>query len=142
MSDAALSERPAALEDSTPSDAMNPGKTGRAGRADVRSAHPAEAMESPDASEAWRSGCADMSNSDRASGMEASDARKARRNGRANVWNSDGAPGMEAPDAGKAWGNGRADMGNCGIVKLTKVAAAEAAVESAAGKAGGDRRRS
>jgi hypothetical protein len=52
MSDAALSERPAAApEDSAPSDAMKAaaGKTGRGGRADVGGSQPAAGMESPDA---------------------------------------------------------------------------------------------
>jgi len=116
MSNAALSEGPAAgPEHSGPSDAMKSAasKTGRGGRADVRSSHPATGMEGPDASKAWRSGRADMGSSNRAPGMEASRARKARRNRPADVRNS-------------------------GVVKLMKIAAAEAAVESAADKAGGD----
>lgn len=119
MSDAALSERPAAaVEDSGPSDPMKPAasKAWRGGRADVGSSQPAPGMESPDASKAWRSGRADVRSSDRAAGMEASGARKAR-------------------------GNGRADMGNSDAMKLVKIAAAEAAVEPAAGKTGGDGRR-
>ena len=122
MSDAALSERrAAAVEDSRPSDPMKPaaGKTGRGGRADVRSSHPATGMEGPDASKAWRSGRADVGSSDRP-------------------------PGMESPDASKARRNGRADVGNSGAVKRVKIAAAEAAVaavESAACKTGGDGRR-
>ena len=53
MSDAALSERPAAVEHSGPSDAMKPaaGETGRGGRADVRTSKPT-GMEGPDASKA------------------------------------------------------------------------------------------
>ena len=117
MSDAALSERrAAAVEDSGPSDPMKPaaGKTGRGGRAEVRSSQPAS-MEGPDASKAWRSRRADMGSSDRA-------------------------PGMESPDASEARRNGRADVGNSGAVKLVKIAA-KAAAESAAGKTGGDGRR-
>jgi hypothetical protein len=142
MSDTALSERPAAaLEDSSPSDAMKPAasETGGGGRADVGSSQPA-GMESPDASKALGSGRADMRSSDCAPGMEASDAGEAWRNGRADVGSSDRAPGMEASDAGEAWRNGRADVGNCGIVKLMKVAA-KAAVESTARKTVGDGRR-
>ena len=51
---------------------------------------------------------------------------------------------MEVSSARKARGNGRADMGNSGAMKLVKIAAAEAAeaaVESAAGKTGDDGRR-
>ena len=51
MSDAALSERPAAVEDSGPSDPMKPAasKTGRGGRADVGRSHSATGMETSDA---------------------------------------------------------------------------------------------
>ena len=118
MSDAPLSERPAAtVEDSGPSDPMKPAAsdTGKGVRADVRS-------------------------SDRAPGVEASDAGEAPRNGRADVGSSDRASGMEASGARKVRGNGRADMGNSGAMKLVKIAAAGAALESAAGKTGGDGR--
>src|ERR1700735_1769137 len=72
---------------------------------------------------------------------------------------------METPDARKTWGGRRADVDSCGpakpmqtaadstdgrdrradvgksgAVKLMKIAAAKAAVESAAGKPGGDGR--
>ena len=122
MSDAALSERrAAALESSGPSDAMK-----------------------PSASKAWQDWRADVGPSAAAKSMEA-------------------AAGMESPDAGKTWGGRRADVdscgpakpmqsaaptktgrdksadvGNSGAVKLMKIAAAKAAVESAAGKSGGD----
>jgi len=119
MPDAALSERrTAALEDASSSDAMKPaaGKTGRHGRADVGTSQP-PGMEGPNAGKARRSGRADTGSSDRAPGIEASScARKARR-------------------------NGRADMGKSGAMKLAKIAPAEAAVEPAAGKTGGDGRR-
>ena len=107
MSDAPLSERPAAtVEDSGPSDPMKPAAsdTGKGVRADVRS-------------------------SDRAPGVEASDAGEAPRNGRADVGSSDRASGMEASGARKVRGNGRADMGNSGAMKLVKIAAAGAALE-------------
>ena len=114
MSDAAQPGRCTALEDSAPCDPMKPAaaETGRGGRADVRSSKPAAGMESPDASKAWRSRRADVGSSDRA-------------------------PGRESPDAGKAWGNGRDDVGKRGAMKPVKIAAAKAAVESSAGKAGG-----
>ena len=112
MSDAAPSEGPG------PSDAMNAAadETRRGGRADVRSSHSAAGMEGSDASKAWRSGRANMGSPNRAPGMEASDGREARRNGRADVRNS-------------------------GAMKPPKIAAAEAAVEFAAGKTGCDGRR-
>lgn len=119
MSNAALSEGSAAgPEHSGPSDSMKSAasKTGRGGRADVWNSHPATGMEGPDASKAWRSGRADVGGSYRASGMEASGACEAAR-------------------------NGRADARNSGAMKLVKIAAAQAAVESAAGKTGGDGRR-
>src|ERR1700734_1491783 len=67
-------------------------------------------------------------------------AGKTRRGWRADVWSSHAAAGMESPDAGKTWGGRSADAGNSGAVKLMKIAAAKAAVESAAGKSGGDGR--
>ena len=81
-----------------------------------------------------------------AAGMESPNARKTWGGGRADV-DSCGpakpmqtAAGLETPDARKTWGGGRADVGNSGAVKLMKIAAAKAAVESAAGKTGGDGR--
>jgi hypothetical protein len=124
MSDAALSEpRAAALESPGPSKAMKPAatKTWRSRRADVGSPHPAARMESPDASQAWGNGSADVDSCGPAKPMEA-------------------AAGMETSDARKIWGGRRADVGSSGAVKVMETAAAKAAVESAAGKSGGDGR--
>jgi hypothetical protein len=48
---------------------------------------------------------------------------------------------MEVSSASKASRSGRADVGNSGAVELVKIAAAVAAVESAAGKTRDDGRR-
>jgi hypothetical protein len=124
MSDAALSERrAAALEDSAPSDAMKPAasKTWRSRRADVSSPYPAAGMESPHTRKTWGRRRADVDSCGPAKPMEA-------------------AAGMETSDARKIWGGRRADVGSSGAVKVMETAAAKAAVESAAGKSGGDGR--
>jgi hypothetical protein len=50
------------------------------------------------------------------------------------------AKAMKTRAASKTGRDRRADVGNCGAVKLMKIAAAKAAVEAAAGKTGGDGR--
>ena len=149
MSDAALPERrAAALEDSAPSNPMKPAgsKTGRGGRADVGSTEPAAGMESPDASKTWGGRRADMESCSpakpmqAAAGMETSDARKTWGGRRTDVDASGSAKPMQTADASKAGRDRRADVGNSGAVKVMKIAAAKAAVESAAGKPGGDGR--
>jgi hypothetical protein len=118
MSDAALSEpHAAALESSRPSDAMKPsaGKTRRGWRADVWSSHAAAGMESPDAGKTWGGRRADVDSCGPAKPMQTA------------------APSKTGRDRS-------ADAGNSGAVKLMKIAAAKAAVESAAGKSGGDGR--
>jgi hypothetical protein len=84
MSDAALSERPAALERSAPSNAMK-----AAAGADVRSSHPATGMETPDARKTWGGRRADMDSCGRAKPMEAAAPSKTWRSGRTDVGNSD-----------------------------------------------------
>ena len=89
----------------------------------------------------WGGGRADMNScgpAKPAAGMETTDARKTRRGRRADVDSCRPAKPMEAADAGKTWGRRRADVGNSDAVKVMKIAAAKAAVESAAGKTGGD----
>ena len=117
MADAALSEpRAAALESSGPANAMKPAasKTRRCWRADVRDSHPAADMEGPGASKTWGGRRADVHSGGPAKPMQNA--------------------------ASKAGRDRRADAGNFGPVKVMKIAAAKAAVESAAGKPGGDGR--
>ena len=89
MSDAALSEPAAALENSAASNAMKAAacKTGRGGRANVGSADPAAGMETPD-------------------------ARKTRGGRRADVDPCGPAKPMQTAAPRKAWRRWRADMGN------------------------------
>lgn len=75
-----------------------------------------------------------------AEAMKAAAVSKARRDRRADVDSCRPANPMEAADAGKTWGRRRADVGNSRAVKVMKIAAAQDAVESAAGKTGGDGR--
>jgi hypothetical protein len=116
MSDAALSEPRAALESSAPSNTMKSpaSKTWRGWRADVWSSHAAAGMESPDAGKTW---------GDR----------------RADVDSCGPAKPMQTAARTKTGRDGSADVRNSGAVKLMKIAAAKA-VESAAGKSGGDGR--
>jgi hypothetical protein len=118
MPDAALSEpRPAALESSGPSKPMKPAacETWRGWSADVWGPHPAAGMEGPDARKAWGGWCADAHSCGPAKSMQTAAPSKAGR-------------------------DRRADVGNSGAVELMRIAAAEAATESAAGKAGGEGR--
>ena len=124
MSDAALSEpRAAALESSGPSDAMKPSasKAWQGWRADVGPSAAAKSMEA-------------------AAAMETSGARKTRGGGRVDVDPCGPAKPMQSTATSKAGRDRRADVGNSGAVKVMKIAAAKAAVESAAGKPGGDGR--
>jgi hypothetical protein len=75
-----------------------------------------------------------------AAAMETSDARKPWGGRRADVDPCGPAKPMQAAAASKAGRDRRADVGNSGAVKVMKIAAAKAAVESAAGKPGGDGR--
>jgi hypothetical protein len=114
-SNAALSERrAAALESSARSKAMKPAasKTWRDRRPDVWSSHPAASMEGPYAGKTWGDRRADVDSCGPAKAMKTSKARRDR----------------------------RADVGSSGTVKLIKIAAANAAVEAAAGKTRGDGR--
>src|SRR5271167_4787203 len=87
----------------------------------AKSMEAAAGMESPNARKTWGGRRADMDSCGPAKPLEA-------------------AAGMETSDVRKTWGCGRADVGNSGAVKVMKIAAAKAAVESAAGKTGGDGR--
>jgi hypothetical protein len=112
MSDTALSEpRAAALESSGASNAMKPStdKAWRGWRADVWGSHPAAGMETPDAGKTW---------GDRRADVDACGPAKP----------------MQTTAPSKSWRRRRADVGNSGGVELMKIAAAKAAVESAAGK--------
>jgi hypothetical protein len=109
----------------------------------------AAGMESPDARKTWGGGRADVDSCSPAKPMQTTYARKTWGGGRADVGNSDAgameisgpAKPLQTAAAGKTWGGGRADVGNSGgAVKVMKIAAAKAAVESAAGKTGGDGR--
>jgi hypothetical protein len=155
MSDAALSEpRAAALESSGPSDAMKPSasKAWQGWRADVgpsaaaKSMEAAAGMESPNARKTWGGRRADMDSCspakpmEAAAAMETSDARKTRGGGRVDVDPCGPAKPMQSAAASKAGRDRRADLGNSGAVKVMKIAAAKAPVESAAGKPGGDGR--
>ena len=73
-------------------------------------------------------------------GMETPDARKTWGGRRAHVDSCGPAKPMQTAAASKAGRDRRADVGNSGAVKVMKIAAAKAAVESAAGKPGGDGR--
>jgi hypothetical protein len=118
MSDAALSERrAAAVESSGASNAMKPsaGKTWRSRRADVDPSGVAKPVEIPDAHKTW-----------------------GRR--RADVDSCGPAKPRQTTAASKVGRDRRPDVGNSGAVKLVKIAAAKAAVESAAGKPAGDGR--
>ncbi len=120
MSDAALSEpRAAALESPAPANAMGPAasKTRRGWRADVRRSHPAAGMETRDTRKTWGGRRADADSCGPAKPMQTA-----------------------APT--KTWRRWCADVGNseAGAMKLMKIAAAKAAVDSAAGKPGGDGR--
>lgn len=120
MSDAALSEpRAAALESPAPSNAMR-----------------------PTASKTWRGWRADVRRSHRAAGMETRDARKTWGGWRADVDSCGPAKLMQTAAPTKTWRRWRADVGNseAGAMKLMKIAAAKPAVDSAAGKPGGDGR--
>src|ERR1700722_10142068 len=75
-----------------------------------------------------------------APGMETPDARKTWGDRRADVDSCGPAKPMQTAAASKAGRDRRADVGNSGAVKVMKIAAARAAVESAAGKPGGDGR--
>ena len=75
-----------------------------------------------------------------AAGMESPDARKTWGGRRADVDSCGPAKPMQTAAASKAGRDRRADVGKSGAVKLMKIAAAKAAVESAAGKPGGDGR--
>jgi hypothetical protein len=149
MSDAALSERrPAALESSAPSNAMKPAasKPWRGWRADVWGSHPAAGMETTDARKTWRGRRADVDSCgpakpmQTAAAMETSDARKTWGGGHADVDPCGPAKPMQTAAASKAGRDRRADVGNSGAVKVMKIATAKAAMESAAGKPGGDGR--
>jgi hypothetical protein len=148
MSDAALSEpRAATLESSCPSNAMKPSasKTWRGERADVWSSHPAAGMESANARKTGGGRRADVDTCGPAEPMQTAGPSKTWRSWRADVGNSDAgameisgpAKTMKTTAASKAGRDRRADVGNSGAVKLMKIAAAEAAVESA-GQTGGD----
>jgi hypothetical protein len=102
----------------------NARKTWRGGRADVDSRGPAKPMQTTAPAEA----------------MKAAAVSKARRDRRADVDSCRPAKPMAAADAGKTWGRRRADVGNSGAVKVMKIAATRAAVESAVGKTGRDGR--
>ena len=130
-----------------------PSKTRRGWRADVQGSHPAAGksmeapagMESPDARKTWGGRRADMDPCspakprDAAAGMETPDARKTWGGRRADVDACGPAKSMQTA-ASKAGRDRRADAGNSGAVKVMKIAAAKAAVKSAAGKSGGDGR--
>ena len=75
-----------------------------------------------------------------AAGMESPNARKTWGGRRADVDSCRPAKPVQTAAASKARRDRRADMGDSGTVKLVKIAAAKAAVESAAGKPGGDGR--
>ena len=122
MSDAAPSER-RTLEIPAPSKAMKAaaGKTWRGRRADVDPSGAAKPVEPA------------------AGGMESPNARKTWGGRRADADSCGLAKPMEAA-ASKAGRDRRAEVGNSGAVKVMKIAAAKAAVESAAGKTGGDGR--
>ena len=76
-----------------------------------------------------------------AGGSDAMKPRKTGGGGRANVGGSRRAGAMEPPDARKVGRDRRADVGNSRAVKLMKIAAAKAAVESPARKPRSDRHR-
>ena len=92
----------------------------------------------PAASKTWRGWRANVRSSDPAGGVETPDAREARRDRRADVHSSGPAKPMQTTAPCKAGRDGRADVGKSGAVKLMKIAAAKAAVESAAGETRGD----
>ncbi len=142
MSDAALPEGRPALESPAPSNAMkpSPSKTWRRWRADVRGSHPAAGMEGPDARKTWGGRRADVWGSRPAAGMEGSDAGKTWGGWRADVDTGGPAKPMQTTASSKAGRDRRADVGNSGAVKLMKIPAPKAAMESAAGKPGGDGR--
>jgi hypothetical protein len=147
MSDAALSEcRPAALENPAPGMKAAAGKTWGGEGADMGPSRAANPMKGA-AGKTWGGGRANMDScgpakpmqtTAPAEAMKAAAVSKARRDRRADVDSCRPAKPMEAADAGKTWGRRRADVGNSGAVKVMKIAAAKAAVESAAGKTGGD----
>ena len=77
---------------------------------------------------------------DAAAGMETPDARQTWGSRRADADSRGPAKPMQTAAGSKAGRDRRADAGNSGAVKVMKIAAAKAAVESAAGKPGGDGR--
>ena len=108
-----------------------------------RNPETAAGMESPDARKAWGGGRADMDPWPRqAHGSRRRRTSDARETGEAGapMWTPGPRQAHANPAASKAWRGRRADVGNSGAVKLMKIAAAKAAVESAAGKTGGDGR--
>src|SRR5580693_7469248 len=106
----------------------------------------AAGMESPKACKTWGGRRADMDSRspakplEAAAAMETSDARKTRGGGRVDVDPCGPAKPMQSAAASKAGRDRHADVGNSGAVKVMKIAAAKAPVESAAGKPGGDGR--
>jgi hypothetical protein len=106
----------------------------------------AAGMESPDAGKTWGGRRADMDSCSPARSMEAAarmetpDARKTWGGWRADVDSCGPAKPVQTAAASKAGRDRRADVGNSGAVNLMKIAAAKAAMESAAGKPGRDGR--
>jgi hypothetical protein len=109
----------------------------------AKSMEAAAGMESPNARKTWGGRRADMDSCspaeplEAAAGMETSNVRKTWGGRRANV---DSAKPMQTAAASKAGRGRRADVGNSGAVKVMKIPAAKAAVESAGGKTRGDGR--
>jgi hypothetical protein len=130
----------------------NARKTWGGRRADMDSCSPAKpmeaaaGMESPDARKTWGGRRADMDSCspakpmEAAAGVETSDARKTWGGRGADMDSCGPAKPMQTAAASKAGRDWRPDVGNSGAVKVMKIAAAKAAVESAAGKTGGDGR--
>ena len=112
----------------------------------AKSMEAAAGMESPNARKTWGGRRADMDSyspakpMEAAAGMESPNARKTWGGRRADVDSCSPAKPMQTTAASKAGRDRRADVGNSGAVKVMKITAAKAAVESAAGKPGGDGR--
>jgi len=149
------SSDPAAESAAASMEGPDAGKTWGGRRADVDSRGPAKpmeaaaGMETPDARKTWGGRRADVDSCGPAKPMQTTAPSKTWRRWRADVGNSDAgameisgsAKPLQTAAASKSGRDRRADVGNSGdAVKVMKIAAAKAAVESAAGKPGGDGR--
>ena len=104
----------------------------------AKSMEAAAGMESPNARKTWGRRRADMDSCGPPKPVQTT--ARSKTCWRADVDSRGPAKPMKTSAASKAGRDGRPDVGNSRAAKVMKIAAAKAAVESAAGKTGGDGR--